>query len=192
MGWLDRGGYRNRTKLTWVQWIGAGVERVPLAALKERGIVLTNNSGVHAINIAEHVLAMMLAFTRELPTLIRAQDRHEWTPQKGPQAGGELAGSTLLIVGYGQIGRALAERAVGLGMRVVAISRNCSMQIHQPGSNHMRSIDSTIFCRWLTMWRCACRKRREKPAFRCRATRPDKTGRYLYNIGRGSAIDTSA
>src|SRR5262245_17982844 len=64
-------------RLRWLQTVGAGVEDVIVPELAERGIILTNNSGVHAPNISEHILAMMLAFARRLPFLIRGQLIHE-------------------------------------------------------------------------------------------------------------------
>ncbi len=191
-GGLTADAIAKAPNLTWVQWIGAGVERVPMAALKERGIVLTNNSGVHAINIAEHVLAMMLAFTRELPLLIRAQDRKEWTPQKGPQAGGELYGSTLLIVGYGQIGRALAERAVGLGMRVVAVSRTARSE-PSPGIevHGLDRLDDLLpLANQVAL--CLPETGETKQLFDAARIARMKPGSYIYNIGRGTAIDTNA
>ena len=65
-------------RLRWLQTGGAGVDTLPLEELARRGVTLTNNSGVHAPNIAEHTLAMMLAFARQIPRLVRAQDRRQW------------------------------------------------------------------------------------------------------------------
>src|SRR5215212_6874840 len=53
--------------LKWMQTVGAGVDDIVSPDLIARGILVTNNSGVHASNIAEHVLCMMLAFARKLP-----------------------------------------------------------------------------------------------------------------------------
>jgi phosphoglycerate dehydrogenase-like enzyme len=117
--------------LLWFQSIGAGVERVLLPEMRQRGLVVTNSSGIHAINIAEHVLAMMLAFARGLPQLIRAQVRREWLESV---RGGvfELNGQTLHIAGYGDIGRQLGRDAKALGMRVTATRRHAG-----PGSDEI-------------------------------------------------------
>jgi len=60
-------------RLRWLSSVAAGLDEIATPALLARGIVITNASGVHGPNIAEHVLAMMLMFTRGLPALFRAQ-----------------------------------------------------------------------------------------------------------------------
>src|ERR1044071_6582995 len=65
---------RLRSLSSWA----AGVERAARPALLSRGIVLTNASGVHGPNIAEHLLAMILMFTRAMPRLYRAQLARRW------------------------------------------------------------------------------------------------------------------
>ena len=115
------------TRLKWFQSIGAGVERVILPGMRERGLIVTNTSGMHATNIAEHVLAMMLAFARCLPRLIRAQQDAEWVDDFRPQIF-ELNGQTLHVVGYGDIGQRLAHDAHALGMRVTATRRRVGAQ----------------------------------------------------------------
>jgi phosphoglycerate dehydrogenase-like enzyme len=94
----------------------AGVERAMFPALRERPILLTNAAGVYGIPIAEHALAMMLALSRRMPELIRRQQRREWKSADGD----ELFESTALVAGLGGIGREIARRCRGLGMRVLA------------------------------------------------------------------------
>src|SRR5680860_883916 len=57
-------------RLKWIQTVGAGVERMLEGTFADRGILLTNGSGVMAPNMAEHVIGMMLAFARGLPTVL--------------------------------------------------------------------------------------------------------------------------
>ena len=87
--------------LRWLSSVAAGLDEIITPALLARGIAITNASGVHGPNIAEHVLAMMLMFTRGMPRLFRAQLARRWernlkSRSDGP---GELTGKTLLIVG---------------------------------------------------------------------------------------------
>jgi D-2-hydroxyacid dehydrogenase (NADP+) len=110
--------------LGWVQWIGAGVDHAPLAALQKRGILLTNNRGVHANNIAEHVIGMMIAIARNFPRLVHAQDEQAWSLDDNRWTVKELAGSKALILGAGNIGRALASKALGMGLDVEVMGRN--------------------------------------------------------------------
>jgi phosphoglycerate dehydrogenase-like enzyme len=91
-----------------------------------RNIIITNAAGIHGPNIAEHIMAYMLAFTRRMPTYARAQDRHAWVHHE--EANEELTGQTLAIIGLGAAGRALATRARSFGMRVIATRRDPSLE----------------------------------------------------------------
>lgn len=105
--------------LRWVHLSSAGVEHALYPELMQRPIVLTNGAGVYSIPIAEHVLAMMLALSRRVPEMVRAQDRGEWTGLRG----GELHGATALIVGVGGIGARVAALCKAFGMHVVGTRR---------------------------------------------------------------------
>lgn len=124
--------------LEWLQSLSAGVDRYDLDALEERGVLLTTISGVHASPIAEHVLALVLAFERRLPRAIEQQRAHEW--RRFPA--GELRGSTLGVVGVGAIGGRVAELASAVGMEVLGVKRDTTIyhdavdEIHSPEALH--------------------------------------------------------
>lgn len=109
------------SKLRWVQNWGAGVDRMPLGELAERGIWLTNASGVHAFPISETILAMMLGFTRKLHLSIRHQLKSEW---KGTGTLGEIHGKTMGIIGVGAIGEETARLGKAFGMQVLGVRRS--------------------------------------------------------------------
>ena len=69
-------------KLKWVQALSAGVERSPFEELEKRGIMFTNASGVYGAHLADHLMAFILAFSRQLPVLFRSQHAHEWKNRK--------------------------------------------------------------------------------------------------------------
>lgn len=106
--------------LKWIQSFSAGVNTYPLGKIKERGIILTNTSGVHGPQMAEHVLAMMLAFSREILQNIRSQKKKEWKPNLALE---ELTRKELLIVGAGSIGQELARKAKAFDMKIVGLKR---------------------------------------------------------------------
>ncbi|MDS0295937.1 D-2-hydroxyacid dehydrogenase [Halogeometricum luteum] len=85
----------------------AGTDHLPVDRLRERGVAVTNASGVHGPNIAEHVLGWLLMLARRLDEGIRRQRRREW---RHFQAFGELKGSTVTVVGLGAIGESIVER----------------------------------------------------------------------------------
>jgi phosphoglycerate dehydrogenase-like enzyme len=102
--------------LRWVQGMGAGVSQLLSAGLGESGIRLTTAAGVNAVSISEFVMARLLQIAKRLPDIDRAQAERRWSPTYGR----EIAGSTLGVVGLGAIGREVARRGRGLGLRVVA------------------------------------------------------------------------
>ncbi|WP_067842119.1 D-2-hydroxyacid dehydrogenase [Amphibacillus sediminis] len=106
--------------IKWVQSISVGVD----ALLNERtinsDIMITNTKGCTSIPIAEHALAMMLSFAKNLPTLKQQQTKTIW--QKTPVT--DLFNAQVCIVGYGQIGYEIAKRCKALGMKVTGCRRN--------------------------------------------------------------------
>jgi len=121
-GRLPFARYRELPNLRWVQQDFAGTDwLLNFPDLIEKDFILTNASGVHAIPIAEHILAMMLALARDFPYSLRKQRDHQWR-RRGRVV--ELDGTTLGVIGLGKIGEKTAEKAKGLNMRVLAIRRN--------------------------------------------------------------------
>ena len=179
-------------RLRWVQLIGAGVDRVLIPELVARGIPITNNSGVHAPNIAEHVMALMLAFARGLPSFIRAQIGHEWAHERVRPRAFELQGQTLLVAGVGDIGLALARRATAFGMTVIGIRRHAApppegvAEIHDAAAlpELLPRADHVAICLPLTA--------RTRGLFDGTMFGRMKRGAYLYNIGRGAIVETPA
>ena len=97
---------------------GIGVDNVDLAAATKRGIVVMNTPGGNAITTAEHAMALLFALAREIPAADRSTQAGKW--EKSRFMGVELTGKTLGIVGCGNIGAIVANRALGLKMRVIA------------------------------------------------------------------------
>ena len=112
--------------LRWIQLNHAGVERTLSHTIVQRGtVVVTTGSGIHAVQMAEYCLGMMLAFMYQIPLLLEYQAKSEW-PQNQYDifAPHGLRDQTLGIVGYGSIGRELARMADALGMVVLATKRD--------------------------------------------------------------------
>jgi phosphoglycerate dehydrogenase-like enzyme len=96
----------------------AGTGHLPLEALANRGVTVTNASGIHAPNVAEHVLGCMLLFARRLDEGVRLNQRSEW---RHIQAYGELRGSTATVVGLGNIGRAVVQRLTAFDLDTIGV-----------------------------------------------------------------------
>ncbi|PSP57407.1 D-2-hydroxyacid dehydrogenase [Halobacteriales archaeon QS_1_67_19] len=109
--------------LEWVHSIQAGYDRFPLAEFEDRGVALTNSTGIHDTSVGEFAVGLMLSFARRLHTYVRAQRDREWRHPAWDEPF-TLAGERLCVVGLGTLGRGIAERADALGMEVVGVRRS--------------------------------------------------------------------
>jgi len=97
---------------------GVGVDNVDVDAATRRGIIVANAAESTVVSAAEHTIALLFALARNVPQAQAALASGTWARERF--AGIELAGKTLGVLGLGRIGRQVARRALGLGMRVVA------------------------------------------------------------------------
>ena len=115
---------RAGTRLRWVQAAAGGAgEQVRAAGLsveEQARVLITRAAGVHAGPLAEFAILGLLAFAKGLPRLLDDRQARRW--ERYPMA--ELAGSTVLVVGLGEIGTEVARLAKAFGMRVIAINRS--------------------------------------------------------------------
>lgn len=178
--------------LKWIHRGAAGVEDLITPTLRASDIILTNSSGVHASNIAEHVFACMLAFARRLPKLLTMQREHQWN---GERIVGvfELTGQTVTLAGLGDIGQAVAARARAFGMHTIGVRRDVTLP-------RPESVDTLISMeRVLEAVESANHVVNSLPLTESTRMMFDATvfdtmqpGAYFYNVGRGKTVDTEA
>ncbi len=106
------------TSLKVIGRAGIGVDNVDLAAATARGVAVMNTPFGNSITTAEHAIALMFALAREIPAADRSTQAGSW--EKSRFMGVELTGKVLGIIGCGNIGSIVADRAIGLDMKVVA------------------------------------------------------------------------
>jgi D-3-phosphoglycerate dehydrogenase len=106
------------TTLKIIGRAGIGVDNIDVPAATQRGIVVMNTPGGNAITTAEHALALLMSVARKIPAANSSTQSGKW--EKSRFMGTELTGKTLGIVGCGNIGAIVADRALGLRMHVVA------------------------------------------------------------------------
>lgn len=109
-------------RLKWIQSPSAGVEfvaRVPDLVASE--VILTNTRGAHGPSIGEHALALLLAMTRHIPESIEQQKRHHWERGRLYRTAREIGGMTMGIIGFGALGRGIAQRAQAFDLEVIAV-----------------------------------------------------------------------
>jgi phosphoglycerate dehydrogenase-like enzyme len=193
VGWhLDRETLAAAPRLRWMHGAGAGVEQFDPHEFARRGVLLTNSSGVSAPNMAEHVLGMMLALARRFPTLVRAQSRRAWRDLETHREVAELQGQTVLVVGLGAVGRAVALRAAALGMRVLGVRRREG----EPPPGVAALFDLAALPDALAEADHVVVALPNTPGTRglidAATFAAMKPGAVIYNVGRGSAIDSAA
>ena len=105
-------------KLKVVGRAGIGVDNIDIKAATAKGVIVMNTPFGNSITTAEHAITLMLALARQIPAADRSTQAGKW--EKSRFLGTEITGKTLGIVGCGNIGSIVAERGVGLKMRVIA------------------------------------------------------------------------
>src|SRR5262245_32207565 len=105
-------------KLRVIGRAGIGVDNVEIPAATQKGIIVMNTPFGNSITTAEHAVALMFALAREIPAADASTQAGKW--EKNRFMGVEITAKTLGIIGCGNIGSIVAERAVGLRMKVVA------------------------------------------------------------------------
>jgi len=108
--------------LRWIQLHNAGVEHIYNTEAWRSDIPITSMTGIHAVPIAEYVIGLMLAWAHHVPRMLAYQSRAEWATNRWANfVPRKLRGMTLGLVGYGAIGRSIAQRARGFEMNVIAV-----------------------------------------------------------------------
>jgi phosphoglycerate dehydrogenase-like enzyme len=124
LAWSGSGDVMRRVltlapRVRWVHSLWAGLDHLPLAEIRASPAVLTNARGVFSGALGEWVLGAILYFAKDFRKLVRDQMAGRWDPYHVVG----VAGKTVGIVGYGDIGRAVAVRAHALGMHVLGLTR---------------------------------------------------------------------
>ncbi|HSC26598.1 MAG TPA: D-2-hydroxyacid dehydrogenase [Vicinamibacterales bacterium] len=124
---VTRAQLASARRLQWIHSPTAGVGSMLFTEMKESGVVITNSRGMAADTMAEHVLAVTLALFRRIPEAVRSQTTRIWAQDAISALGSRtIAGATVLVIGLGAIGSAVASRMARLGAYVIGIRRRVS------------------------------------------------------------------
>ncbi|HLZ08070.1 MAG TPA: NAD(P)-dependent oxidoreductase, partial [Chloroflexota bacterium] len=173
-------------RLRWIQSPAIGLEHTMFPALIAHPVVLTNPRGIYADTIADHVLALVTGFARQMPLLLRRQLKRVWSQEDYPII--HLADCTLGIVGLGGIGAAVAHRAAAFGMQVIAVDarrtdRPDGVVELWPPDQLPRLLAQSDF-----VVICAPETPETRGMFGAREFKEMKRSAYLINIGRGKIV----
>jgi phosphoglycerate dehydrogenase-like enzyme len=191
IAWLDmqRSRYAGEaaakaTHLKWLSTIFAGLDAFPLDLLKERGVIVTNGSGLNAYTVAEYAVMGVLVAAKRFDEVVRIADRHEWSIDAPGRI--ELYGTRALIVGYGTIGRLIGERLTAFGVEVTGVTRSGRDSTLTPEAwrERLGAFDWVILAAPSTGETRAMIGADELVAM--------KRGAWLINIARGDMVDKAA
>lgn len=191
--YVEPASYREHApRLTWVQASSSGIGQfVARTGLADSGLTFTTAAGIHGRPLAEFVLWAILSAAKGYPRARAQQRAHVWQRFHG----GEIGGSTLLMVGLGGIGRAVADLLRPLGVRVVGTKRDVA-----GASAAQLGVDALVPWRDLD----AALPEADHVVLACPLT-PEtaglidgprlarfKPGATLVNVGRGGLVDHAA
>ncbi len=129
-------------KLKVIARAGVGVDNVDVAAASKRGVVVVNTPGGNTVTTAEHAIALLVALARHIPQATASMKAGKWEKKKFK--GLELYNHTLGVVGLGNVGRIVADRARGLGMRVIAYDPHISDEVAQKQEVELVAFDELL------------------------------------------------
>ncbi|WP_448660540.1 D-2-hydroxyacid dehydrogenase [Sphingomonas sp. CJ99] len=171
-------------RLKWLFTIRAGLDGYDLTELARRGVVMTNGNGLNPIAVAEYAVMGMLVAAKRFDQVVRMADRREW-PNASPGTA-ELTGSSALVIGMGRIGRAVAERLVGLSVSVTGVNRSGGDDMLTPDAwrDRLGDFDWVILAAPSTADTRAMLGATEFAAMKPTA--------WLINVARGDLVDQDA
>ncbi|MGF2615111.1 D-2-hydroxyacid dehydrogenase [Rossellomorea vietnamensis] len=178
---------RQAENLRWIMVMSAGLELMPLKLIEEKGILVTNVKGIHAVPMAEFALGSMLQHAKQFPRIKEEVSEGLWK-REVPSA--ELYGKTLLILGAGAIGSEIARLGKAFRMKVLGINTSGNIKADFDEMHPLKELKSivgtadyvisvlpsTIETRYLL----------KKEHFQCM-----KKSSVFINIGRGDLFESS-
>jgi len=168
---------------------GIGVDNIDVDAATKKGVVVMNTPAGNNVTTAEHAISMMLSLARSIPQATASMKAGKW--EKGRFIGSEVFNKTLGVVGIGNIGSLVAERALGLKMRVIAYDPFISKEAAQRLGVELVSLDD-LYARsdFITVHTPLLPETRGLVGINAFAKM--KKGVRLINCARGGIVDESA
>jgi phosphoglycerate dehydrogenase-like enzyme len=186
---LLRSAFLASPRVRWVHSRAAGLDSILFPELVQSPIPLTNGTGVFSQSLGEFALTAILYFAKDLRRMLRNQDAGRWEQFDVE----EIAGQTVGIVGYGDIGRAVASRVHAMGMRVLALKRNAPASHDQRVVRFYKPNELTNLlaqCHYVVVSAPLTPETRHMISDAAFAAM--KPSAVLINIGRGPVVDQAA
>lgn len=164
---------------------GTGIDNIDLVAAQARGIAVERAAGANARGVAELTITLMLAGLRDVPWSDKRLKEGQWARRQGIEVQGRLLG----VIGCGQIGKYVAQMALGLGMRVRAYDLYPDRSFTPAGDFGFVTLDYLLAESEVVSLHCPPT---EQPLIDVAALARMKEGVFLVNTARASLIDKEA
>src|SRR5271157_1796086 len=168
---------------------GTGLDNVDIPEASKHGVVVMNTPGGNTITTAEHALSLMMALARNIPQAAQSMRDGKWEKKKFQ--GTELFNKTLGIIGMGRIGTVVAERALGLKMRVLAYDPFITKEVAANLGVELVSLDD-LFARSDFITLHTPKTKDTAKLLNRGAFKKMKPGVRIINCARGGLIDEEA
>jgi D-3-phosphoglycerate dehydrogenase len=170
---------------------GVGVDSIDLQAAAERGMVVANCPDYGTETVADHAFALLMALSRRLPTIAAEMHTKGWIWPEPPILANDIYGKTLGLVGLGRIGRAVARRARGFNMRVLAADPYISAEVFAAAGAESLPLDDLLPQADFVSLHCV-HTPETRGLLSAARLRSMKRTAYLINVSRGALIDEAA
>lgn len=174
------------SNVKWIQFAYAGVNQLPLQLFAEKGIMLTNGSGIHAHSVTETTMGLLLGMTRNIVESTKDQLEKKWDPTHSIY---ELNGKTMLIVGAGNIGEQLGKVAQAFDMKTIGINRSGNKIKHMDEQYTQDELSQIVEKADIVVNILPATKATEN-VYNEELFSKMKDGTYFINVGRGESVVT--
>ena len=189
IGNLDPALAKHAVNMRWLQLASAGYDAFLTPGVLPAGTVLTNASGAYGLSVSEHMLALTFAMLRRFGPYGRSQVRREWKPLGGVTA---VEGSTVAVLGLGDIGGSYARKMKALGAYVIGVRKALREKPDYLDEQYTMEELSRALCRAdIVAMALPGGPETHHLMDRDRLSQIKK-GAFLLNVGRGNAIEPQA
>lgn len=177
-----------KSQVRWIQFPYAGINDLPLKLFEEKGILLTNGSGIHTYAVTESAMGLILGMTRNIIKAAKNQMREEWEDEDNLY---ELNNKTMMVVGAGQIGEHLGQVAKGFGMKTIGINRS-GRDIKNMDEQYIQKELAEVINKAEVVVNILPATKQTEDLFDEALFSKMKDEVIFVNVGRGETVDTEA
>ncbi|MDH5750328.1 MAG: hypothetical protein OEY85_13545, partial [Rhodospirillales bacterium] len=170
---------------------GVGVNNIDLATATRNGVMVANCPAYGSDTVADHAFALLIALARKIPAIDRIMRKQAWAWPEPGLLGFDLAGKTLGLIGMGRIGRAMARRGQGFGMKVITVDPYVTADDIRPLEVEFTTLDELLDRSDFVSIHCILTPETRGLLDARRLSRMKPTA-FLIDVSRGAIVDEDA